>query len=123
MTRSSTPLSRRCVAKLWRRLWAVTGLPNLTLPRATRQASCNAATPTCSPDSRPGNSHRPGRARFQYARVEQARRQHRVAILRALAAFNVDQHALAVDRGYLQTANLADAEPRRVGRRQRDPVP
>src|SRR5271166_6651266 len=106
MTRSSTPLSRRCVAKLWRRLWVVTGLPNLTLPRATRQASCNAATPTCSPDSRPTTQPQAGTRslpiRAQY--VEQTRRQHRVAILRALAAFNVDQHALAVDRGYLQTA-------------------
>src|ERR1700683_2212408 len=40
--------------------------------------------------------------------VEQPRRQHRVAILRALAAFDVDQHALAVDRGRFQTANLSD---------------
>jgi hypothetical protein len=35
----------------------------------------------------------------------------------------VDEHAPAVDRGRLQTANLADAQPRRVGRRQRNPVP
>jgi hypothetical protein len=55
--------------------------------------------------------------------IEQTRRQHRIAILCALAAFDVDKHALAVNRGRLQTANLANAQPRRVGRRQRDPVP
>ena len=54
--------------------------------------------------------------------VEQTRRQHRVAILGALAAFDVDQHPLAVDRGDLQAANLSDAEPRRIGRRQRNTV-
>jgi hypothetical protein len=55
--------------------------------------------------------------------IEQARRQHRVAILRALAAFDVDQHALAVDRSRFRATNLADAKPGGIGRRQRDPVP
>src|SRR5271155_4072172 len=38
--------------------------------------------------------------------IEQTRRQHRIAILRALAAFDVDQHSLALDRGRFQAADL-----------------
>ena len=45
-------------------------------------------------------------------------RPHRVAVPCALTAFDVEQHALAVDRGDFQTANLADAESGRVGSHQ-----
>ena len=55
--------------------------------------------------------------------IKQTQRQHRGAILRALASFDVYKHAFAVDRSHFQPANLADAEAGRVGRRQRDPVP
>ena len=36
--------------------------------------------------------------------IEQPRRQHRVAVPSALTAFDMDQHALTVDRGDLQAA-------------------
>ena len=54
--------------------------------------------------------------------IEQTRRQHRMAVPSALAAFDMDQHALNVDRGDLQTANLADAEPSCVSGRLRDTI-
>src|ERR1700677_4011548 len=47
--------------------------------------------------------------------IEQTWRQHRVAILRALAAFDVDQHTLAVDRSHFQATKLR-SEQRRVGK-------
>jgi len=40
MMRMSVPLSKRCVAKLCRKLCAVTGLPIFACRRARRQASC-----------------------------------------------------------------------------------
>src|SRR5260370_15976853 len=54
--------------------------------------------------------------------IVQTRRQHRVAVLSAFAAFDMDQLSLAVDRGDLQAANLPDAEPSCVCRRQRNTV-
>ena len=54
--------------------------------------------------------------------IEQARRKQRVAVLVALAAFDMDQHALAVDRTDFQSANLANAQAGRVGRHQRNSV-
>src|SRR5260370_11845190 len=54
--------------------------------------------------------------------IVQTRRQHRVAVLSAFAAFDMDQLSLAVDRGDLQAANLPDAEPGCVCRRQRNTV-
>jgi hypothetical protein len=46
-----------------RNVCTVTGLLSLARRAATRQASCNVATLTGSPASRPGNTQQPGRAR------------------------------------------------------------
>src|SRR3954466_2673003 len=50
--------------------------------------------------------------------VEQALAEHHVAVLRALALVNVDEHALAVDIGGLQRARFRNPEPGTVGRHQ-----
>src|SRR5258708_6914849 len=50
--------------------------------------------------------------------IEQSRRQHRIPILAALTALDVQQHPLAVDRADLQPRYLADPQACRIGRRQ-----
>ena len=50
---------------------------------------------------------------------KQLLREHDVAVLAALAAFDPDDHAGAVDVGDLQARHLGDAPSRGVGRRQR----
>ena len=53
---------------------------------------------------------------------EEPRRQHGVALPAALAALDMNEHARTVDRGDLQSRDLADAQPGHVRRRQRDAV-
>jgi hypothetical protein len=62
MTRMSTPLSSRCVAKLCRRICTVTFLPMPAATRAVRQAACSTVGSIGRPGSRPENSHCAGRA-------------------------------------------------------------
>src|SRR6202042_1764664 len=50
--------------------------------------------------------------------LEQMRRQHHVAILVALALFDPDHHALAVDVGYLQRDYLGHAQSGPIGHTQ-----
>src|SRR3954470_12456649 len=54
--RMSVPLSRRCVAKLCRSVWAVTGLLILACRLAARQAACKAPVLTGVPGSWPGTA-------------------------------------------------------------------
>ena len=69
----------------------------------------------------PGNSQPCGRATLPPVaqQLEQLRRQHRVAVLAALALLDPDQHALAVDVGDLQRDDLGDAQARAIGDAQR----
>jgi hypothetical protein len=59
----------------------------------------------------PGNSQPCGRAALYQARrkLEQMRRQYHVAVFVALALFDPDHHAFAVDVGYLQRDYLGNA--------------
>jgi hypothetical protein len=64
----------------------------------------------------PGNSHPCGRARrYSVAqKFEQRREKYRIAILATLAVFDAQHHALGIDIGDLQKANLGDAQPRAI---------
>ena len=50
--------------------------------------------------------------------LEQMRRKHHVAVFVALALFDPDHHALAVDVGYLQRDHLGDAQSGAIGHTQ-----
>src|SRR6266853_6702477 len=64
----------------------------------------------------PGNSHPCGRATSQ--QLKQMRRKHHVAVLVALALFDPDHHALAVDVGYLQRDHLGHTQSGPIGHTQ-----
>jgi len=59
---------------------------------------------------------RPRFAPIRAQNNEQLRRQHDVTIPAALALFDPDQHAAAVDVGDLQTHDFGHPEPCGVGR-------
>ena len=54
--------------------------------------------------------------------LQQQGREHRVAVLAALALFDAQRHALAVDVGDLQADDLARAQAGAIGQRQRGMV-
>jgi len=53
---------------------------------------------------------------------EQLGAEHDVAIVAPLAVADVDEHPLAIDVGHVQGTDLADAQPRTVGRHEDRPV-
>src|ERR1700723_2521899 len=128
MMRMSTPLSRRWVAKLWRRTCTLTRLSMLAATRAERQAACRTVGSRGPCLLRPvlvaaweqepfGMCETPIAAQD----TEQLLGQHDVALLAALAAFDSDDHAVAVDIGRLQTDHLRHPQARPIGGGQRDP--
>ena len=118
----STPLSRRWVAKLWRRTCTLTRLSMPAAARAERQAACRTVGSIGFCLSRPGNKKSLGMREPPIAAqdAEQLLGQHDVALLAALAAFDPDDHAAAVDVGRLQADHLRHPQPRSVGGGQRD---
>src|ERR1700722_18290478 len=103
MMRMSTPLSRRWVAKLWRRTCTLTRLSMLAATRAERQAACRTVGSIRPCFSRPREQEPFGMCETPIAAqdTEQLLGQHDVALLAALAAFDSDDHAVAVDIGRL----------------------
>ena len=65
MMRMSTPLSNRCVAKLWRRTCTLTGLSSPATAAANRQAACRTVGSIGLSGARPGNRNSGGRASRQ----------------------------------------------------------
>ena len=101
----STPLSRRWVAKLWRRTWTLTRLSMPAALRAERQAACGGWL------DRPllvaAREQKPFGMRETPIAAQDAKQllgQHDVTLLAALAAaFDPDDHAVTVDIGRLRT--------------------
>ena len=99
MMRMSVPLSSRWVAKLCRSVWTVTACRSGHA--AVRSGKPLASAPTVTGPPGPGRETATARPRplpIGAQNLQQPRRQHRVAIPAALAALDVDQHPLTVDR-------------------------
>ena len=123
----STFCSSRCVAKLWRSVCMDTRLSMCAASAAAWMArfSCRVLSGSIGiePGKQPaavehlalGTGHAPPDAQA----LEQHRREHRVAILAALALLDAQRHALAVDVADLQRHHFAGAQPGAVGDRQR----
>ena len=122
MMRMSTPLSRRWVAKLWRSTCTLTRLSMPAATRAERQAACSTVGSIGLCLSRPGNRKSFGLRKPPIAAqdAEQLLGQHDVALLAALAVFDPDDHAVAVDVGRLQRRHLRHPQARGIGGGQRD---
>ena len=61
----------------------------------------------------------PGGAPVSAQDIEQAGREHDVAVLGPLAVLDAEQHALGIDVGNLETDSLADAQAGSIADHQR----
>ena len=124
MIRMSVPLSSRWVAKLCRSECAVTCLPIRARRLAARHADCRAPRTHVIAGIMAGKQPRtrPGPPPIGTQDLQQPRRQHGVAILAAFAlSMWITIRLLSMEPTF-RRGDLADAQARRIGRRQRDPV-
>ena len=114
MVRRSVPASSRCVAQLWRTRWGVTLLRMPALLAASLQVRHTILSVIGCSESRcmrEGNRYVCGLSHRQWARSVSSNvwAQRQVTILASLAVYDMNDHALAVDVGYLQPCYLRPA--------------
>lgn len=117
----STFRSSRCVAKLCRRVWGDTRLAMPAVRAASRTTRLNWRVDVGLTGFCPGNSAglRPRRPPPVAQPFQQLRREHDIAVALALALFDAQGHALAVDIGNLERHDLGHAQSRAVGDAER----
>src|SRR6266699_1390510 len=117
--RMSVPASSRWVAKLWRRVWTVTGLSKPASRAATWHAACRVAVLTGRSPVTPGEQpmRRLGQAPIGAQDREQRRREHDVAVLATLALRDADHHPAAVEVVDLECRDLGHPQASTIGRR------
>ena len=93
--------------------------------QASRQTVCTAPADRCRCGLQEGNSQGSGGAQDAVVgakNLQQARREHGVAILATLAVFHADEHAAVVDVGQLQGHPFGDAQSGAVAGQQHGTV-
>src|ERR1700734_3864751 len=122
MMRMSTALSRRWVAKLWRRNVHAHALVNAggDARRTTGGVQHGRLDRPLLVAARKQKSSGLRKPPIAAQDAEQLPGQHDVTLLAALAAFDPDDHALAVDVGRLQAGHLRHSQARGISGGQGD---